>query len=273
MLTPTRSGLKVLIDICEKYAHEYCVNFNGTKSRYLIFRGRNCKPDNRTVFFNDTELYSTQDAVHLGHHISVVNKDSLVADATAKFWRGYNMFMADFGHIKTNVKCNLFKQYCCSYYGAPLWDLQSKSVGTICTAWRKALRKLWGLAPLTHGDVIALLSDSLPLLVILKQRFSKFIHKAMNHNSPIINSVAKLSIANPWSNCSANYRHILNECDTMYDVSVHDIGRVWQAGLSNVTISNVNVLSEMLDIRNGFKTCNILDDDDVNCIITDITVF
>ena len=88
-----------------------------------------------------------------------------------------------------------------------------------------------GLAPLTHGDVIALLSDSLPLLVILKQRFSKVIHKAMNHNSPIINSVAKLSIANPWSNCSANYRHILNECDTMYDVSVHDISRVWLACL------------------------------------------
>ena len=58
----------------------------------------------------------------------------------------------------------------------------------------------------------------------------------MNHNSPIVNSVAKLSIANSWSNCSANYHHILNECDTMYDVSVYDIGRVWQAGLSNVII-------------------------------------
>ena len=59
---------------------------------YLIFRGRNCKPDNRTVFFNDNELYSTQDAVHLGHHILVVNKDSLVADATARFWRRYNKY-------------------------------------------------------------------------------------------------------------------------------------------------------------------------------------
>ena len=45
------------------------------------------------------------------------------------------------------------------------------------------------------------------------------------------------------------------------------------AGLSNVTTSYVNVLSEMLDIRNVFKTCNISDDDDVNCIIMDITVF
>ena len=121
LLTPTRSGLKVLIDICEKYAHEHCVNFNGSKSRYLSFRGRNCKPDSKTVFFNDTELYSTQDY---------------------------------------------------------------------------------------------------PVLVILKQRFSKCIHKAMNRNSPIINSVVKLSIANPWSNCSANYHHILNECDTMYDMCV-----------------------------------------------------
>ena len=45
------------------------------------------------------------------------------------------------------------------------------------------------------------------------------------------------------------------------------------AGFFNVTTSNMNVLSEMLDIRNGFKTYNILDDDDVNCIITYITVF
>ena len=75
------------------------------------------------------------------------------------------MFMGDFGHTKTAVKFKLFKQYCCSYYGAPLWDLQSKSVGNICIAWRKALRQLWGLASLTHGDAVSLVSDSLPLLV------------------------------------------------------------------------------------------------------------
>ena len=103
------------------------------------------------------------------------------------------MFMGDYGHIKTAVKCKLFKQYCCSYYGAPLWDLQSKSVGNILciVVWHKALRQLWGLAPLTHGDVVLLLSDSLQLLVNLKQRFIKFIHKALNHKSPVISSVAK----------------------------------------------------------------------------------
>ena len=50
LLTPTRSGLKVLIDIRKKYAHEYYVNFNGTKSRYLIFRGRNLNPTTELCF-------------------------------------------------------------------------------------------------------------------------------------------------------------------------------------------------------------------------------
>ena len=39
---------------------------------YLVFRGCSCKPDNRTVVFNGTELHSVQDAVHLGHHVSTI---------------------------------------------------------------------------------------------------------------------------------------------------------------------------------------------------------
>ena len=49
LLTPTRSGLKVLIKICEQYADNYCVKFNSVKSIYLVFRRRSCKLNNRTV--------------------------------------------------------------------------------------------------------------------------------------------------------------------------------------------------------------------------------
>ena len=52
-------------------------------------------------------------------------------------------------------------------------------VGTVCTAWRKVLGELWELALLKHSGVIALLLDSLPLLVILNHRYSEFIHKAI----------------------------------------------------------------------------------------------
>jgi len=33
--TPTRSGFKVLIDICNKYSDKYCVHFNSDNGRSL----------------------------------------------------------------------------------------------------------------------------------------------------------------------------------------------------------------------------------------------
>ena len=51
-----------------------------------------------------------------------------------------------------------------------------------------------GLAHFTHGDIIALLFNSLPLLVILKQIFFRSTNKAMDHSSPIISYVANVSI-------------------------------------------------------------------------------
>ena len=36
LLTPTKSGLKVLIEICKQYAEHYCVKFNSAKSKYLV---------------------------------------------------------------------------------------------------------------------------------------------------------------------------------------------------------------------------------------------
>ena len=40
LLIHPRSRLKVLIEICEQYADDYCVKFNSAKSMYLVFRGQ-----------------------------------------------------------------------------------------------------------------------------------------------------------------------------------------------------------------------------------------
>jgi len=51
---------------------------------YLIATGHNCKPDNKTVFYNYTDLYSSQDAVNLGHNIPTAKNDKLFPDAPVK---------------------------------------------------------------------------------------------------------------------------------------------------------------------------------------------
>ena len=84
LLTPARSGLKVIIDICKHNADDYYVQFYCMQN----FRVCSCKLNNRTVVVNRTELQSVQDAVHLGHHVCTVNKDSLIADGIANSGEG-----------------------------------------------------------------------------------------------------------------------------------------------------------------------------------------
>ena len=77
----------------------------------------------------------------------------------------------------------------------------------------------------------------------------------MDHSSAIISCVANLSISNPLSICNPNYRQILNECNNKCDMFANYICRAWLSNLSNATMANVNILSEIIEIRTGFKRC------------------
>ncbi len=59
VLYQTLSGLKILVDVRAKYEEEYRISFNGSKSRLLIFTGRQCQVSNRGIFVNDV-LYQNQ---------------------------------------------------------------------------------------------------------------------------------------------------------------------------------------------------------------------
>ena len=83
LLAPTLSGLQVLIRICERYADEFDIKFNGAKSvgPIHVLGGRICKCNNRTVMVNGAEFHRVNATVHLGD-----DNDSLVSAAIGQFW-------------------------------------------------------------------------------------------------------------------------------------------------------------------------------------------
>ncbi len=85
LLSPNSIWLKV--DVCEKYAEEYNISFNGSKSRVLCFKGRQCKISNRGIIVNDVLLNMSESAVHLGHHVCTNDKDHIVTVAKTVFGR------------------------------------------------------------------------------------------------------------------------------------------------------------------------------------------
>ncbi len=129
-----------------------------------------------------------------------------------------NLFKADFGHIHPYVQCKRFKQYCCSFYGAPVWLLSSQGVSDACIAWRKALRKIWKLSPMTHCDVVARVTESKPLEVSLRKRFCKFSTGIDKYGSDVLKTVVNVAWSNPFSVYCNNYVEISGMYDDVLNV-------------------------------------------------------
>ena len=59
LLSPSRLGMAILVNVCEKYAAEYDIIFNSKKSQLLHFRGRHCCTINKgiEVFRSNVSVY------------------------------------------------------------------------------------------------------------------------------------------------------------------------------------------------------------------------
>ena len=173
------------------------------KSQLLFFRGRECVFSNLNIYVCGQLVDMCDSATHLGHFIASTDKKSIVKSAKSCFWRSFNMFMSDFGQLSYIVKCKLFNQYCCYFYGSPLWSLKSTIVESMCVDWRKALRSRWRVDPRTNCDLITAVSNQIPLILSLKKRFIKFISACLSTSNCIVKIITEIAICNPMS-CSGD---------------------------------------------------------------------
>ncbi len=268
LVSPSRTGLCTLIQICEQYASEFDIVFNGKKSQLLCFKGRECKPTKCDFNVNGQLVGMSESATHLGHCISSIYRDSIVCTAKQKFWQSFNVFRADFGHIYSFLKCKLFNQYCCSYYGSPLWPLEHNSVRSLCTDWRKALRMLWNVDRKTHCDIITALSNQVPLMLNLQRRFMRFIEKCLSSENCIVRIISEVAISNPMSCAGSNFRSLL---DSTGELSIQSQFNEWYERRQTLEV-NISVLHDIIDIRDGHKECDFFTNDDIQHYLHDICV-
>ena len=110
--------------------------------------------------------------MHLGHSISSGDRTD-VKYAKISFWSSFHIFIAEFGHISSQLK-NVFLKYCCVFYGSPLWPLEGDMIQSLCVDWRKVLSCVWSVNNRTS------LSNQFPLILSLKKRFIKFIRNCLS---------------------------------------------------------------------------------------------
>ncbi len=129
---------------------------------------------------------------------------------------------------------------------------------------------MWRVSLMTHCNIITLLSESKPLELGLMQRFCKFGKTIFQKGLPLIQSIGNIAIYGPRSSFGMNYCEIRCKYDDDFNNAHVMIDQNRNDSLNYQMIQNVNVLKDMIDVRDCVKECAILNMDDVMYIIDDI---
>ena len=205
LLAPTVSAVNRLLGVADAFAKEYDVLFNPDKSKMITFDQSTNQRD-IDVLFRGALIESVPHDVHLGNIIGANSLDRSVSRCVDDFTRRANVLLAQFGHASGDVKYQLLKTLCMCLYGCQLWDFSSPIVSRIHTAWRKLVRRVYGLPPRTHCALLHHICQDLPIDAQLHMRFIKFVSSLVDS----ANSVVKLCVRLTFDGSRSATSHSLN---------------------------------------------------------------
>ena len=101
--------------------------------------------------------------------------------------------MSNFAFIQPAILSNLFKTYCCSYYGSIIWHYNSHGFDKYCIQWNKSVRKIFSLPNTAHRWLLGLLMGQYH---IKHQLYMKDIKLLYNRNMFVKNTIVQECLHN-----------------------------------------------------------------------------
>ena len=179
-------GLKQQIKICERFADEYKLKFNGEKSKLIIF-SHDMVDYYPVVFMCDQVVEVVSEIKYLGFTFSNVPGDSFQTALIKDFNCKVNIFMSDFSKVTSFLRNKLFNNYCCSYYSYSLCSFQNLT--PIDIQWKKAIRRIWKLPFRARSALLPIISQSLPPSVSFTKSFVKFFVNNIQSSNSLVKFV------------------------------------------------------------------------------------
>ena len=120
-----------------------------------------------------------------------------------------NVLMSRFSFCTPAVRYKMFKAQCVIAYGSPLWDFDSPSVSEFFVAWRRNVRRVWGLPPGTHTRLLPGICSDRGIEHQLLSRVVKFVRNASISTNSLLNYAVRLALHGSGSNLSNTMAKIL----------------------------------------------------------------
>ena len=196
LLAPTVHALKEQLEICARYAQEYKVLFNASKSKLIPLRRNHASHHAPPVvhLMGDPIECVNQDK-HLGTVIGCTTNDGIMDAAIKDFNCRVGMLRAHFKWLPPDCLYSLFKTFCMPLYGSVLWDFSHRSVERFYTAWRKGVRSLLRLHPRTHCALLAPICSDFEVETQLMSRVVKFIRSLGRSCNRLVRVCLSLAMA------------------------------------------------------------------------------
>lgn len=256
LMAPSYPAAKKMLLICEQYAEEYHVIFNSTKS-VLICYNVDCQIE---LKLNNIMLERCDSAKHLGHYVGHDHDKINIKYACGKLFSSMNLLLSRFGGIYSETKYALFRTFCTSYYGCPLWNLESNKILKFYIAWRKCIRRLWSLPSRTHNRFIHNVCNELPIQVQLLARFATFFHTCISSKNVLVRFCTEM--CSGYTNAACNRRLLSQfiQCDMEFKnmPTVKNIIRNNQTELEDpINVVYGKLIRELCGFRDQIYTCDL----------------
>ena len=220
LLSPSRTAMKKMLSVCEKYAEEFNLQFSTdplpqkskTKCLYLCGHMDAVNPSHMQLCGRD--LPWVQHATHLGHELhQMCNMEFDANIKRAQFIECSVKIQESFGFAQPNEILQAIHTYAGHWYGSMLWDLFGEKAGQIYRSWSTAVKLTWDVPRSTHTFLVhGLLAPHLPTVKQqLLSRYVNFVKKLFSSISPEVRVVANMVARCARSNTGKNLLNIERE--------------------------------------------------------------
>ena len=147
LLAPSAIGLQRLLDVCFDFNISNDIMFNPIKSVCVVFKSKSNKLYCPTVSLDCDILEYTAHTNYLGFTFSMnaQDDDDMLRQMRTLYIRS-NKLLRTFYHCSIDVKLELFRSFCTSFYCCYLWTAYKKSTfNKLRVAFNNAYRRVLGL--------------------------------------------------------------------------------------------------------------------------------
>ena len=224
LLSPSRSGMQRMLEICEEYALENNLQFSTdpdpakSKTKCIFMSGhmKERKPVNLKLYGVDLPFVKT--ATHLGHQLTEeCTMDQDIKCRRAEFIGNSTDVREMFSFAQPNQILQAVKTYCCSMHNCMTWNLYSDMSKQFYNCWSTCIKLAWGLDRATKTYFVDnLLSGGLPSMrSSVLACYGNFFHGVRHSDALEVRTIACVAADDIRSTTDSNLKNLAREtgCD------------------------------------------------------------